>query len=118
MRARRTREDWAALIRQVEATGESPEAFCAKRRIRLRTFEWWRWQLRRDVPLEKKRPSRKPASTKSRRPVRLMPVVVAGPAAATPTYIELSIRDVAVRVEIGTSIAYVGELVAELRSRC
>jgi hypothetical protein len=47
-----------------------------------------------------------------------MPVVVAGPAAATPTHIELSIRDVAVRVEVGTSIAYIGELVAELRARC
>ena len=118
MRARRTREDWAALIRQVEASGESPAAFCAKRRIRLRTFEWWRWQLRRDVVSDKKRSSRKPASTKSRQSVRLMPVVVAGPAAATPTHIELSIRDVAVRVEVGTSIAYIGELVAELRARC
>lgn len=117
MRARRSREDWAALIRQVEATGESPAAFCAKRRIRLRTFEWWRWQLRRDVASDKKRSSRKTSSTKSRQPVRLLPVVVSGPV-ATPTHIELSIRDVAVRVEVGTSIAYIGELVAELRSRC
>lgn len=117
MRARRRREEWAALVRQIEATGESPAAFCAKRRIRLRTFEWWRWQLRQDVT-DKKRASGKPASTKSRQSVRLMPVVVAGPAAATPTQIELSIRDVAVRVEVGTSVAYIGELVAELRSRC
>jgi hypothetical protein len=46
-----------------------------------------------------------------------MPLVAAGLTTATPTHIELSVRDVAVRLEIGTSIAYVGELVAELRSR-
>jgi hypothetical protein len=99
MRARRTRPDWASLIQQIEATGESPRAFCAKRRIRLKTFEWWRWQLRRGGALEQKRSSRKPASAKSPRPVRLMPVVVAGLTEATPTHIELSVRDVAVRLE-------------------
>ena len=118
MRAKRTREDWAALIRQVEGSGESPRAFCAKRRIRLKTFEWWRWQLRRQGTLEKTGGRGKHASAKSRSPVRLIPVVVSGPTTPTSTHLELAIGNVAVRVEIGTSVAYVGELVAELRTRC
>jgi hypothetical protein len=68
--------------------------------------------------LKKKASRRKPAPKTSRSPVRLIPVVVAGPSPATPTHLDLSIENVAVRIEIGTSVAYVSELVAALRAQC
>jgi hypothetical protein len=114
MRAKRTREEWAALIRQVEATGEPMKAFCAKRRIRLKTFEWWRWQLRRAAARKKTQSSRKRAALA----VRLIPVEMPAPATRLPTHVEMSVRDVQLRIEVGTSVSYVGELVVELRSRC
>jgi hypothetical protein len=118
MGARRTREEWAALIRQVEARGESPRSFCAKRRIRLETFEWWRWQLRRNGAAKKKRSARKNAAAGAQPSIRLIPVDVPVTTTGAPTYIELSIANMNLRIEVGTSVSYIGELVDALRSRC
>ena len=109
MPATRTREDWTALIRHVEASGESPRSFCAKRDIRLKTFEWWRWQLRRQGVLPASRSPGAMAPT----PVRLLPVTVAGAEFATPmpTPIELSIQDVTLRFvddAVGTDLPPAG----------
>lgn len=118
MRAKRTREEWAALIRQVEASGQSLKTFCAKRRIRQKTFEWWRWQLRRGGASTKPRSPRKGAPAGTPTAVRLIPVELTVPSTRMPTHLEMSVADVQLRIEVGTSISYIGELVGELRSRC
>ena len=46
MGARRTREEWSDLVAEFEASGDSLERFCAKRRVRVATLKWWRWRLR------------------------------------------------------------------------
>jgi hypothetical protein len=53
--------------------------------------------------------------------VKLLPVVVAGgpPApSSVMTWIEIAAGDVAIRVPVGTDVAYVAALIAAMRSTC
>ena len=102
MHARRSQADWAKLISDFTATGGSPAAFCARRSIKLPTFNWWRSHLRA---------TRAPAPA-----VELVPVAVvdAEPAAAS---VVVALADVEVRVTTGTDVRYVAALVEALR-RC
>jgi hypothetical protein len=73
---------------------------------------WWRWRLG----------SSPRAMTATRAPseVRLVPVDVIGAAAAIArsSTVVIAVSDLEVRIEVGTDAAYVGTLVAVLRSRC
>ena len=76
--------------------------------MRPKTLAWWRWTLRRE----------RETTTKEQ---QLLPVVFrAGPAAtasgAEPIMIE--VRDVSVRVPIGSDVSYVAALVAAVRTTC
>lgn len=76
--------------------------------MRPKTLAWWRWTLRRE----------REAATKEQ---QLLPVVFrAGTATASsgaePIMIEL--RDVSVRVPIGSDVGYVAALVAAVRTTC
>ena len=90
----------------------SATEFCAERGIRPKTFGWWRWHLREEL-----------RARKQKEEIRLLPVKVA-PAMAIPAcaacarYVAIVVGDVEVRIEVGTEVAYVATLVAELRSRC
>ena len=108
MRARRTREEWAALVAEFETSDESLARFCARHRLAVTTFKWWRWGLR----------NQRPARAMARSDVRILPVDVVGVAARMPTSVVVAISDIEVRVEVGTDIAYVGALVGALRPRC
>jgi hypothetical protein len=94
-----------AVLKEFARSGDSIEKFCAKRRIRVKTLKWWRWTLG-DAPSAR------------RKDVRLVPVDVIGLAAPRPTTIAITIAALELRVEVGTDVAYVGELVRALRSRC
>ena len=111
MRARKSRAEWAGLIAEFEASGDSVEKFCGRRRIARATFRWWRW--RRPAP------EVKPAAG---RDVQLLAVdVVAGGGslvAASRAKVEIVVAGVNVRIEVGTDPTYVAALVAELGRRC
>ena len=55
---RRTAEEWARLIRELERSGQTPVAFARARGIRPDTLKWWRWQLASRA----KKPSSRPSS--------------------------------------------------------
>jgi hypothetical protein len=109
MRAKRSRQEWAALLTELKVSGEPLAAFCARRQIKVASLKWWRWHLRNEG---------RSARSTVRAGVRLLQVDVAGLAARPASKVILSILGVKLRVEVGTDVAYVGALVSELRSRC
>lgn len=109
MAVRRSREDWAGVLAKFEASGETLARFCAKRRIRARTLTWWRWRLRGEAHARPEAES-----------VRLVAVDLQTPVAPMPLdrAVYVRVADVDVRIEVGTDVAYVADLVGALRSRC
>ncbi len=110
MRTRRSREQWAAVIEELAASGESAEAFCRSRGLRRSTLSWWKWTLARA--------SDNRSSTASA--IRLLPVAVSseGPGPTRSRGITIELADVRVHLEVGTDVAYVAALVESLRRRC
>jgi hypothetical protein len=108
MGARRTREEWAALVEKLEASGGSVERFCTKHRVRASTLKWWRWRLRHE---------RRPAAL-AMPSARLLAVDVIDIAPPRPTTLVIAASGLELRVEVGTDAEYVGALVSALRSRC
>ncbi len=106
MAQRRTREEWGALVTSFERSGQSASAFCASRKIRARTFAWWRWQLRQ-VP-----PRSSPDSG-----VRLLAVRVADDESepAARRSVVILVAGVELRVDASLDVDYVAALVARLR---
>jgi hypothetical protein len=111
MRARKSRGEWAGLIAEFEASGESVERFCGRRRIAPATFRWWRWRL----------PAADTTSTRAGR-VQLVAVDVAASSvslsSSSRSTLEIAVAGVNVHVEVGTDPGYVAALVTELRRRC
>lgn len=111
MAVRRSRDEWLVLLAKFEASGDTAARFCAKRRIRPRTFGWWQWRLRDErhehvVP----EPER----------VRLIAVDLKRTVApeAAMGVVRIALADFELRIETGTDVAYVAALVDALRSRC
>ena len=111
MDARKNRSEWAAIITALDASGQSVKRFCARRRIKPSTLQWWRWNLERGGRASPERGS-----------VKLIPVDVVESAVPAdgdnPRTIEVSLGDVALRFVVGTEPGYVASLLAALRSRC
>jgi hypothetical protein len=107
---RKGRDEWAAIVAAFEGSGEPAAKFCARRGIRVGTLKWWRWRVR----------GRRCGATALARSndVRLVPVDVVGLSAARPSAVTIALADLELRVEVGTEVTYVAELVGELRSRC
>lgn len=111
MRVRKSRSEWATIIRAFERSGGPHEEFCGKRGLNLGSFRRWLYRLRK---------------TEDATPeVALVPVTLAqvprepGELAGRPAMeVVVAVADVQVRVVPGTDIAYVASLVAELRGRC
>jgi hypothetical protein len=110
MRARKSPEQWSALLDELSGSGESVESFCRRRGIRRSTLYWWRWKL----GASRRSPRRDGA-------IRLLPVTVStgvsleAPAVAA---IVIHIGGLQVHVEPGTDVAYVASLLDAIRSRC
>jgi transposase-like protein len=105
MAERHTREFWQRLIDEVEG-GRSIEIVAKQHGVRPRTLVWWRWRVGQGP--------RKP-----KRKARLLPVVVREPAVVfEQPAVVVGVRDVSVRVTVGTDAEYVASLVAALRSSC
>ena len=75
--------------------------------VRAGTLSWWLWKLRREVPKERrgKRPS-------------FLPVVIAQRVRSGPAVVELEANGVRLRVEAGTDVRYVADLLAAIRAAC
>lgn len=108
MGARRTREEWASLVDEFEASGESVQRFCTKHRLRVASLKWWRWRLR----------SERRSTALAKPDVRLLPVDIVDVAPLRPTTVVVGISGAELRVEVGTDVDYVSALVSALRSRC
>lgn len=108
MRARKSRSEWAAILKAFERSGESHEAFCSRRGLKIGTFRSTLYRRRKAVAPE----------------VALVPVEVVhgggvvSASRAEPSELTVVVAGVEVRVAVGTDPGYVGALVAELRARC
>lgn len=98
---RHARSFWIGLVAEVQA-GASLRDVAARHRVNPATLRWWTGRLRSEPP---------PV------PLRLVEVEAsAGPLAARA--IEIETRVVALRIEEGTDVTYVAELVRALRAVC
>jgi hypothetical protein len=110
MRARKTPEQWSALLDDLSGSGEVVESFCQRRGLRRSTLYWWRWKLGA---------SRR--SSGSDTAIRLLPVAVSPGISLDPPAgreIVIHVASLQVHFEPGTDVAYVAALVEALRSRC
>jgi hypothetical protein len=99
---RRDREYWQQAISELEA-GETIAVVARRRGVRAKTLAWWKWKL---------------GSERKRCP-QLLPVVVRQTkAVASARTIEVRIGQVRMRIESGTDVKYVADLVAALRGAC
>lgn len=107
---RRSRSEWEKLAAEFARSGETREEFCARVGAHVTTFRWWLTELRCK--------RRAPGAGKSKA-LRLLPVRVREAHDAAPaTPIEVVVRGAALRVAVGTDIAYVAALASALASRC
>jgi hypothetical protein len=108
---KRTREDWQALIKEYEESGQSHKEFCRLRKLVMGTFQQRLYRVRREEGRSGK--------------VRLLPVEVASVEAvrgeANPlatAEVVIAFGEVELRARVGTDVGYVVTLVKELRARC
>lgn len=102
---RRNRAEWERLSARFEQSGQSMAEFCASTGLAPHTFAWWRWRLGHSA-----------RTRRGRDEVRLLPVEITLP--SRNGAVVLTVSGVELRVEVGTDVKYVAELVTELRSRC
>ncbi len=107
MRARKTREQWLAIVDEFDRSDETAREFCARHGVTTTSLTWWRWRLRRaggdPVPEQ----------------VRLVPVhVVGGEAPDGGAPLTIVVAGFEMRIAVGTDVSYVASLLTELRSRC
>jgi hypothetical protein len=109
MHARKSRREWSAIVKAFERSGESHAEFCAKRGLKVWSFRTWLYRMRRE------------GAASRTTDLVLLPVAVTTPGTTEvpqPSALVVAVANVEVRVAVGTDVAYVAGLVAELRSRC
>jgi len=111
--ARKSRDEWRAIIRAFGRSGQTHRAFCARRGLNLGSFRGWLYRLGREASSE----------------LRLLPVTMSGGGTSlrvetaapstggTPGAIVVMVGEVELRVVPGSDPAYVAVLVREL-GRC
>lgn len=111
MRTRRSRSEWSSIIRAFKKSGGLHEEFCKERGLNLGSFRGWLYRLQKRVDPEPE--------------VALLPVAVTGATSSPPREVAepaeeivVAVAGVDVRIALGTDVAYVAALVAELRARC
>lgn len=101
MAPRRGREFWQGVVADLEGSGLTHEEFASRRRVNVGSLRSWLYRLRREGGAG----------------VRLLPVRVEGSTRSLEV-IEIGIAGAVVRLGVGTDVAYVAELVTQLRERC
>jgi hypothetical protein len=114
---KQTRERWAERVREWRASGLTAEAFAEGKDFEASSLRWADSQLK---GLKASRSSRDPkdaetsVSPKTSRAPRFLPVrMVAQPASASDVFVEVG--SARIRVDRGTDLALVGELVRALQ---
>lgn len=102
---RRRREEWRELVEQHEASGLSVVEFAQREGLKVKTFGWWRWELRRER-------SSTSTSTPAAAPLTLVPVPVHVP--VQPLIIRLS-GGIELHVPSGAEPGWVGQIAGALR---
>lgn len=46
MRARKSHEEWSAIVELFERSGMTHEQFCKKHGLKVKSFRWWLYRLR------------------------------------------------------------------------
>ena len=100
MSPRRGREYWTGIVADLEASGLTHEQFASQRRVNIGSLRSWLYRLRREGV-----------------GVRLLPVRVEATARGADI-VEIGIAGAVLHVGVGTDVAYVAELVTQLRDRC
>ena len=85
--ARKTSEEWRALVEEWLASGRRCEEFAQARGVRATALGWWRWKLGL-------------GAGRAAEPTRFLEVVVAEPAAPAPDLV-VEVGVVRVRVPVG-----------------
>jgi hypothetical protein len=101
MSPRRGREYWTGIVTDLEASGLTHEQFASQRRVNVGSLRSWLYRLRRE----------------GGGGVRLLPVHVEATARGADI-VEIGIAGAVLRVGVGTDVAYVADLVTQLRDRC
>ena len=106
-------DEWLKRIAEYETSGESQKGFCADRDLPFHTFQYWLYRKSKAV-----------RSVSGSRP-EFVPVEVVGSAArsgaattspASGAAVEIALPSgVQVRLPIGVSASFVGELIAALK---
>lgn len=104
--ARHDRVFWERACGEVER-GATVSEVAGRLGVRAGTLSWWLWKLRREAPKRGRR-----------RHAEFLPVVVAEPSRSVPAVVELKAVGVRLRVEAGTDVRYVADLVAAIRATC
>ena len=105
---RRSRDEWADVIAEFEAGGESHEEFCARRELNVGSFRGWLYRLRKAQAQGKV----------ARSATRLVPVRVRPGGPSSDGVIEIAVPGAVLRVHVGADVKYVAELAAALASGC
>ena len=95
MSTKRPRSFWEQLAAEAERDGVA--AVARRHRVNRRTLAWWRWRLAHEP--------------------RLLPVVVEPAAMRAPQTVEIAVGVVRLRIDVGTEVGYVADLVHAL-ARC
>jgi hypothetical protein len=107
--ARRSREQWAALIARLEKSKRPAAEFCARRGIKPRVLHWWRWQLRATS-------ERSSSSAPRAESVKLLSVDMVGDVGtARADELAVLVSGVEVRVRVGVDVDDLAALVGRPR---
>jgi transposase-like protein len=98
--ARRSAQEWSALVAAFAASGKSMEAFCGEHGLALSSCRRWHKRLRSDTTNE----PRKTMAT-------FLPIPLAD---SRPGAVEVQVGDVVVRIEGGHADRLINALVARL----
>lgn len=101
-KARRSREEWRALVQEWRASGLSMKEFAGQRGVSASSLAYWSSTLKRE-------PRRTPAP-------RLLPVRVSSTVAVTSPGLELVLGPLRLRFDGGTSPTYIAEVARALLS--
>jgi len=102
MSGSKPRAFWEQLIAEFEASGLPHREFVQRKDVKLFTFQSWLYRLRRE---------------RESKPPRMLPVRVSAPPVAARPGVLLESAGVTLRFEVGTDVAYLGELLAALGRR-
>ena len=102
--ARHARSFWEQRVLEVER-GAPLETVAGRHRVKAKTLQWWRSELRR----ERREAPALPA---------LLPVVVRGAQAPTSAPVEIAVGGAVVRVAVGTDVEYVAALIGAVGRGC